>query len=76
MAKRFELHKYVERLKPEETMLVRERTNNLVLPRNIMSMLMNKSSTTINHIYNVHYIYKTPAEVKDYRCTTVEVFGL
>jgi hypothetical protein len=34
MAKRFEGQRYVERLKVEETVLVREMANNLVLPRN------------------------------------------
>jgi hypothetical protein len=38
MAKRFEGHGYVERLKVEETVLVREMANNLVLPRNKYSV--------------------------------------
>jgi hypothetical protein len=38
MAKRFEGQRYVERLKVEETVLVREMANNLVLPRNKYSV--------------------------------------
>ncbi|GAU46063.1 hypothetical protein TSUD_401420 [Trifolium subterraneum] len=56
MATRFEGHKYVERLKAEEAILVCELTKNNTLPRNILLMIRTKnanSSTTIKHIYNV-----------------------
>jgi hypothetical protein len=62
MTKRFEDHKYVERLKSKEVVLVLEMSNNNALPRNILSMIRSKSSTsstTIKCLANEKYIYIT-----------------
>jgi alpha-glucosidase len=63
MGKILQGHKYAERLKLEDKVLVREMTNNLILSRNILSMLKKRSSmslTTIKHIDNAHHEYKQP----------------
>jgi hypothetical protein len=79
MTKRFEGHKYVERLKPEEALIVREMSKNNTLLRNILSTIRNKSSTsstTIKHIYNAcHRLRKVGGPGgKNEDATTFEVF--
>ncbi|MCI10649.1 FAR1-related protein [Trifolium medium] len=61
MTQHFQGHKIVERLRPDEKELVRELTENMVLPRNIMLTLKKRrqlTATTIKHIYNARYRIK------------------
>jgi len=53
MAQTFQGHKYFERPRPEENMLILELTTSMVLLRNIMTTLHNRngrSAITIKHI--------------------------
>jgi hypothetical protein len=48
-------------LKPEENNLIREMTNNIIIPRNILTTLKKKShlsTTTINQIYNARHRFR------------------
>ncbi|XP_045830917.1 protein FAR1-RELATED SEQUENCE 5-like [Trifolium pratense] len=52
----FQGHKYAQRLLPEEKELVRELTENMALPRNIMTTQKKRrpqTATTMKHIYNI-----------------------
>ncbi|PNX94134.1 protein FAR1-related sequence 5-like [Trifolium pratense] len=56
MTEYFQGHKYAKRLLPEEKELVRELTENMALPRNIMLTLKKRrpqTATTMKHIYNI-----------------------
>jgi hypothetical protein len=61
MVNRLEGHKYAERPIPKEAALVREMSKNNAPPRNILSTIRKKNSTsatTIKHIYNAAKVEK------------------
>jgi hypothetical protein len=71
MANRLEGHKYVERLIPEDEVLVHEMSKNNAPPRSILCTIRNKNSTsatTIKHIYNVHQRLRKENRRKKQRC--------
>jgi hypothetical protein len=71
MANRLEGHKYVERLIPEEEVLVHEMSKNNAPPRNILCAIRNKNSksaTTIKHIYNVRQRLRKENRGGELRC--------
>jgi L-arabinose isomerase len=72
MTRHFQGHKNVERLRPDETELVRELTENMAAPRNIKLTLKKRQetmATTIKHIYNVRHRMKKSDRGKGRRCS-------